>query len=46
MGARRRACSKISEASDYAILNRDDPNVWKLAKSVRSHVIGFGLSAR
>jgi UDP-N-acetylmuramoylalanine--D-glutamate ligase len=29
-------------ASDYAILNRDDPNVWKLAKSVRSRVIGFG----
>ena len=23
------------QASDYAILNRDDPNVWKLAKSVR-----------
>ncbi len=32
------------QASDYAILNRDDPNVWKLAKSVRSHVIGFGHS--
>jgi UDP-N-acetylmuramoylalanine--D-glutamate ligase len=31
-------------ASDYAILNRDDPNVWKLAKSVRSYVIGFGLA--
>jgi UDP-N-acetylmuramoylalanine--D-glutamate ligase len=30
------------QASDYAILNRDDPNVWKLAKSVRSYVIGFG----
>jgi UDP-N-acetylmuramoylalanine--D-glutamate ligase len=30
------------QASDYAILNRDDPNVWKLAKSVRSQVIGFG----
>jgi len=32
------------QVSDYAILNRDDPNVWKLAKSVRSYVIGFGLS--
>jgi UDP-N-acetylmuramoylalanine--D-glutamate ligase len=31
-------------ASDYAILNRDDPNVWKLAKSVRSRVIGFSLA--
>src|ERR1700683_63109 len=29
-------------ASDYAILNRDDPNVWKLAHSVCSRVIGFG----
>lgn len=28
--------------SDYAILNRDDPNVWKLAKGMRSSVIGFG----
>ncbi|MGA9725531.1 MAG: UDP-N-acetylmuramoyl-L-alanine--D-glutamate ligase [Candidatus Binatus sp.] len=32
------------QPSDYAILNRDDPNVWKLAKSVHSHVIGFGHS--
>ena len=30
------------DASDYAILNRDDPNVWKLAEGVRSRVIGFG----
>jgi UDP-N-acetylmuramoylalanine--D-glutamate ligase len=30
------------QVSDYAILNRDDPNVWKLAQSVRSRVIGFG----
>jgi UDP-N-acetylmuramoylalanine--D-glutamate ligase len=30
------------DASDYAILNRDDPNVWKLAQRVRSRVIGFG----
>jgi UDP-N-acetylmuramoylalanine--D-glutamate ligase len=32
------------QASDYAILNRDDPNFWKLAKMVRSRVIGFGLA--
>ncbi len=32
------------QASDYAILNRDDPNVWKLAKTVHSYVIGFGHS--
>jgi UDP-N-acetylmuramoylalanine--D-glutamate ligase len=30
------------QTSDYAILNRDDPNVWKLAKNLRSYVIGFG----
>ena len=29
-------------ASDFAILNRDDPNVWKLRKSLRSRVISFG----
>jgi UDP-N-acetylmuramoylalanine--D-glutamate ligase len=29
-------------ASDYAIMNRDDPNVWKLARHMRSRVIGFG----
>ncbi|HWJ40502.1 MAG TPA: UDP-N-acetylmuramoyl-L-alanine--D-glutamate ligase, partial [Candidatus Limnocylindrales bacterium] len=32
------------QSSDYAILNRDDPNVWKLAKRLRSYVIGFGHS--
>ena len=32
------------QASDYAILNRDDPDVWKLAKSMRARVIGFGHS--
>jgi UDP-N-acetylmuramoylalanine--D-glutamate ligase len=30
------------DASDYSILNRDDPNVWKLANGVRGRVIGFG----
>jgi UDP-N-acetylmuramoylalanine--D-glutamate ligase len=28
--------------SDFAILNRDDPEVWKLRTSMRSRVIGFG----
>ncbi len=31
-------------ATDFAILNRDDPNVWKLASTLRSRVIGFGLA--
>ena len=30
------------QVSDYAILNREDSNVWKLAKKVRARVIGFG----
>ena len=30
------------QVSDYAILNRDDPNVWKLANSMRARVISFG----
>jgi UDP-N-acetylmuramoylalanine--D-glutamate ligase len=32
-------------AGDVAILNRDDPNVWKLRLAMRSRVISFGLSA-
>ncbi|HUO06413.1 MAG TPA: UDP-N-acetylmuramoyl-L-alanine--D-glutamate ligase [Candidatus Binataceae bacterium] len=32
------------DASDFAILNRDDPNVWKLAQTVSSQAIGFGMS--
>ena len=31
-------------SGDWAILNRDDPNVWKLAGEVRAQVIAFGLS--
>jgi UDP-N-acetylmuramoylalanine--D-glutamate ligase len=32
-------------AGDWAILNRDDPNVWKLRLAMRSQVVGFGFSA-
>ena len=32
------------DPSDYAILNRDDPNVWQLAGSMRARVISFGLA--
>jgi UDP-N-acetylmuramoylalanine--D-glutamate ligase len=42
-----RAKARIFEnqdANDFAILNRDDPNVFKLADQVRSRVIGFGLN--
>src|SRR5581483_1518022 len=31
------------QGGDWAILNRDDPNVWKLAAQVRSQVVAFGL---
>jgi UDP-N-acetylmuramoylalanine--D-glutamate ligase len=33
------------DRDDWAILNRDDPNVWKLAREVRSRVMSFGLGA-
>jgi UDP-N-acetylmuramoylalanine--D-glutamate ligase len=42
-----RAKARIFEsqgAGDFAILNRDDPNVWKLRLAMRSRVIGFGIS--
>jgi len=32
------------EANDWAILNCDDPNVWKLAGEIRARAVGFGLS--
>jgi UDP-N-acetylmuramoylalanine--D-glutamate ligase len=32
------------QSGDWAILNCDDLNVWKLAGKVRAQVIGFGLS--
>jgi len=43
-----RAKARIFEnqgAGDFAILNRDDPNVWKLHLPMRSRVISFGLGA-
>ncbi|MHB8382444.1 MAG: UDP-N-acetylmuramoyl-L-alanine--D-glutamate ligase [Candidatus Binataceae bacterium] len=33
------------DGSDWAVLNRDDPNVWALAESVRSRVFAFGFVA-
>ena len=43
-----RAKARIFEnqgAGDFAILNRDDPNVWKLREKMRARVISFGLAA-
>src|SRR5215813_13888708 len=31
---------------DWAILNRDDPNVWRIADSLRSRVLGFGVNEK
>jgi UDP-N-acetylmuramoylalanine--D-glutamate ligase len=31
-------------AEDWAVLNRDDPRVWTLAKHLRARVVGFGES--
>jgi len=42
-----RAKARVFEnqgAGDFAILNRDDPNVWKLRLTMRARVISFGLS--
>jgi UDP-N-acetylmuramoylalanine--D-glutamate ligase len=42
-----RAKARIFEnqdQSDWAILNRDDPEVWKLAGNLRSRVFSFGTS--
>ena len=44
-GAAKARLFENQGAGDFAILNRDDPNVWKLRLAMRSRVIGFGLSA-
>ncbi|MFI5353506.1 MAG: UDP-N-acetylmuramoyl-L-alanine--D-glutamate ligase [Candidatus Binatales bacterium] len=33
------------DAGDWAILNRDDPRVWRLARELRANVLGFGLDS-
>jgi UDP-N-acetylmuramoylalanine--D-glutamate ligase len=43
-GAAKARLFENQGAGDFAILNRDDPNVWKLRLAMRSRVIGFGLS--
>jgi UDP-N-acetylmuramoylalanine--D-glutamate ligase len=43
----RRAKERIFEAqqaSDFAVLNRDDPLVWALRERLRAHVVSFGFS--
>ncbi len=42
-GAAKARIFENQDAGDFAILNRDDPNVFKLANTVRARVISFGL---
>ncbi|MGH7781774.1 MAG: UDP-N-acetylmuramoyl-L-alanine--D-glutamate ligase [Candidatus Binataceae bacterium] len=42
-GAAKARMFANQDGGDWAILNRDDPNVWELAKPVRSRVFGFGF---
>jgi UDP-N-acetylmuramoylalanine--D-glutamate ligase len=42
-----RAKARIFEnqdAGDWAVLNRDDPRVWRVAESLRSRVMSFGFA--
>jgi len=46
LGEYGRAKARLFEnqdGTDWAILNRDDPQVWKLAREVRSQVFSFGF---
>ncbi|HXW85416.1 MAG TPA: UDP-N-acetylmuramoyl-L-alanine--D-glutamate ligase [Candidatus Binataceae bacterium] len=42
-GAAKARIFENQRADDFAILNRDDPLVWKLARTVKSQVIAFSL---
>jgi UDP-N-acetylmuramoylalanine--D-glutamate ligase len=42
-GAAKARLFENQGVGDWAVLNRNDPHIWKLAKSVCSRVIGFGL---
>lgn len=41
-GAAKERMFANQRSSDWAILNRDDPNVWKIARHPRSQVFSFG----
>jgi UDP-N-acetylmuramoylalanine--D-glutamate ligase len=43
-GAKARIFENQDE-KDWAILNRDDPEVWKLADTVRSRIFSFGMDS-
>jgi UDP-N-acetylmuramoylalanine--D-glutamate ligase len=44
-GAAKARLFAAQDASDWAVLNRDDPNVWRLAREIRSRVFSFGLGS-
>jgi UDP-N-acetylmuramoylalanine--D-glutamate ligase len=43
-GAAKARVFENQDASDWAILNRDDPQVWKLRHRLRSQVMSFGFT--
>jgi UDP-N-acetylmuramoylalanine--D-glutamate ligase len=43
-GAAKARIFEFQDRSDWAVLNRDDPQVWKLGSKVRSRVFSFGLA--
>ncbi len=42
-GAAKARLFENQRSDDWAVLNRDDPNVWKLAPSMRARVFSFGF---
>jgi len=42
-GAAKARIFMNQDSGDWAVMNRDDPHVWKLASSVRSRLFSFGL---
>jgi UDP-N-acetylmuramoylalanine--D-glutamate ligase len=44
-GAAKARIFENQDSGDWAILNRDDANVWKLARTVRAQVFSFGMLA-
>jgi UDP-N-acetylmuramoylalanine--D-glutamate ligase len=43
-GAAKARIFEFQDRSDWAVLNRDDPQVWKIASRVRSRVFSFGVT--
>ncbi len=44
-GAAKARIFENQDANDWAILNRDDPNIWKLRERIKARVVSFGMNA-